>query len=185
MIFNVAQLIKSPIGTTQTVQLDSTDEFDLRQDGVESVGPIVGQVKLHRTNQGIYAAGTVTISVRLACTRCLLPFTTTLAFPFREEFYPTIDVNTGLPVAAPDSEVAFPIDRHHELDMREALRQNALLAVPTRTLCREDCAGLCPQCGHDLNDGPCGCQPDASDDRFAPLRALLAGADASFETPEG
>lgn len=176
MVFNVAQLLKAPAGTVQPVELEDDDQLDARElheEGVELGGPITGKIRLHRTSQGIYADGTVRAPVRLDCTRCLKAFPATLEFPLREEFYPTIDVNTGLPLPAPDSELAFPINRHHELDMREAIRQNLVLALPLRALCREDCAGLCPRCGHDLNEGPCDCQPEATDDRFAVLRDLL------------
>lgn len=173
MIYNVAQLLKSPVGTVQAVELDDEDVLDLREEGIERAGPITGTVRLHRTNQGIYADGKVNVPVRLQCTRCLDEFDTTVAFPLREEYFPTIDVNTGLPVQPPDSELAFPIDRHHEVDLREAIRQNLLVALPVRALCREECAGLCPQCGKNLNEGPCDCQEDTEDARFAVLRDLL------------
>ena len=90
-------------------------------------------MRLHRTNLGIYADGTVAVPVHLQCTRCLKDFTTTITFPLREDFYPTIDVNTGLPVTEPhDPDVSFPIDRHHEIDLREAIRQNLVLELPMR-----------------------------------------------------
>lgn len=175
MIFNVAQLLKAPVGTAQTVELDNEDHLDLEDEQTRLAGSITGTVRLHRTNQGIFASGTATVPVRLECSRCLREFTADIIFPLREEYYPTIDVNTGLPVPPPESELAFPINRHHELDMREAIRQNLLLALPTRALCREECAGLCPQCGKDLNEGPCDCQPQIEDERFSALRSLLDG----------
>ncbi len=173
MIFNVSQLLKAPVGTTQDVALDNRDTLDLRDGEAQLAGPIEGHVRLHRTNQGIYADGTVSVPVHLQCARCLDEFDATLTFPLREEYYPTIDVNTGAPVQQDENELAFPIDEHHELDMREAIRQNLLTAVPIAALCREDCAGLCPHCGKNLNEGPCDCQPETEDERFAALRSLL------------
>jgi uncharacterized protein len=179
MIYNVAQLLKAPVGTRMDVELDNADELELKDEEAELAGPVTGHVRLHRTNQGIYADGTVSVPVHLQCTRCLKDFTTTVTFPLREEYYPTIDVNTGLPVVMEhDTETSFPIDRHHEIDLREAIRQNLVLALPIRTLCREDCAGLCPQCGKDLNEGPCDCQPEQTDERFAALRQLLEQQEA-------
>ena len=58
------------------------------------------------------------------------------------------------------------------LDLTEAIRQRVLLELPIATLCREDCAGLCSQCGHDLNLGPCDCKPEV-DTRFSVLEKLL------------
>lgn len=174
MIYNVAQLLKAPVGTVQRVALDDEDRLELKDNEAELAGPITGEVKLHRTNQGIFADGYVEVPVTLECTRCLTRFTLPLRFPLREQYYPTIDIASGLPVPPPaDDELSFPIDRNHLLDLREAIRQNLVLALPTKPLCREDCAGLCPQCGKDLNEGPCDCQPEVADDRFSALRELL------------
>jgi len=179
MIYNVSQLMKSAPGTTVDEVIDGEDAQgdDFRFDDAEAIGPATGRVRLNRTNQGVYADGVVSIPTRLHCARCLKDFTTTITFPVREEFFPTIDVLTGAPTRTEHGEDAFPIDRHHQLDLREAIRQNYVLALPTRALCREDCAGLCPQCGHDLNDGPCDCVPESLDDRFSALSALFADAD--------
>ena len=53
-----------------------------------------------------------------------------------------------------------------------------LLALPTKHLCREDCRGLCPRCGKNLNEGLCGCREDKVDPRLAVLAQLMDG-----ETP--
>ena len=53
-----------------------------------------------------------------------------------------------------------------------------LLALPTKHLCREDCRGLCPHCGKNLNEGLCGCREDKVDPRLAVLAQLMDG-----ETP--
>jgi DUF177 domain-containing protein len=175
MIYNVAQLLKSAPGTTQDVELDNDDGLDLREGEADLVGPVTGHLRLHRTNQGVYADGIVNAPVRLQCTRCLRDFTQTLEFPLREEFYPTIDVTSGAPVSGPHDADAFAIDRHHQVDLREPIRQALVLALPMKPLHSEDCAGLCPRCGKDLNDGPCGCPPEESDNRFAALRSLFDG----------
>ena len=182
MIFNVAQLMKSAPGTTQEVELDDNDHLNLQDGEAELAGPVAGHVRLHRTNQGIFVDGAVSAPIRQECTRCLTDFTTTLTFPLREEFYPTIDVTTGAALNEPHSEEAFPINQRHELDLREAIRQNLVLALPVKALCDEDCLGLCPQCGKNLNEGPCNCQPASEDERFGALRALFAEASSSGES---
>ena len=174
MIYNVAQLMKAAPGTALTAELDDSDELELKDGEARLAGPVTGRVRLHRTNQGIYVDGTVHVPVAWECDRCLKPVVETVTFPLREQYYPTIDVNTGAPVDPLDDELAFPIDHNHLLDLREAIRQNLVLALPDRALCSEDCKGLCAQCGKDLNEGPCDCQPEVADDRFATLRELLA-----------
>lgn len=58
------------------------------------------------------------------------------------------------------------------LDLRAAVRETWLLAVPGFALCREDCKGLCPNCGTDLNTGTCDCVPAATESRWDALRAI-------------
>jgi len=174
MIYNVAQLLKAPVGTAQRVDLDSEDQLELDDDTAQLAGAVSGKVRLHRTNQGVFVDGTADVPVELECTRCLKKFTTVIPVPIRELFYPTIDVETGVPVPSPvDDDLSYPIDHNHVLDLREAIRQNLLLALPMKALCRENCAGLCPQCGQDLNEGSCDCVFEVEDDRFSSLRQLL------------
>ncbi len=181
MIFNVAQLLKDAPGTTTDVEVDSDDNLDLREGEADLAGPVTGHLRLHRTNQGIYVDGVVQAAVHLECTRCLRPFTTTLTFPLREEFYPVINVISGAPVDGPHDADAFAIDEHHQVDLREPIRQALVLALPMKPLHSEDCAGLCPTCGKDLNDGPCGCARDDEDPRLAIMRQLFAQAGQAEE----
>jgi uncharacterized protein len=174
VIYNVAQLLKAPVGTAQRAPLDNNDELELEENEARLAGPVTGQVRMHRTNQGIFVDGVAEVPVELQCTRCLKTFTETFPVPIRELFYPTIDVETGVPVLPPENDdLSFPIDHNHVLDLREAIRQNLLLAMPIKTLCKEDCAGLCPECGKDWNEGPCDCETMVDDDRFSALRQLL------------
>ena len=59
------------------------------------------------------------------------------------------------------------------LDVSELAEIDIILALPSKFLCKEDCRGLCPQCGKDLNDGDCGCETDTVDPRLAALKQLL------------
>jgi uncharacterized protein len=66
-----------------------------------------------------------------------------------------------------------PLFEDYILDLTELLRQNIAVAVPIKTLCSEECKGLCPRCGKDLNQGPCGCSPDVEESAFSALASLL------------
>jgi uncharacterized protein len=173
MIYNVAQLLKAQVGTSLVVILEEAEPLELEDDSARLSGPITGKLRFRRTNQGILVDGPVEAVVELTCVRCLEPFTQRVAFRLEEEFYPTVDVVTGIFLPAAENEMIFPIDYNHQLDLREAIRQNLLLALPMQPLCKEDCAGLCPQCGKNLNAGPCNCQPP-EDERFSSLKDLLA-----------
>ncbi len=170
MIFNVAQLMKSPVGTSLTADIHE-DNIQLDTD-LKIVGPLTGHARMRRVNQGLLIDGSVDLTLDLACTRCLKPIEYPMHVTFEERFYPTVDVVTGMPLPPVDEDDVFSIDEHHQVDLTEAIRQVVLLNIPIVTLCSEDCAGLCPQCGHDLNQGPCTCEPEG-DQRLSVLKSLL------------
>ncbi len=170
MIFNVAQLLKAPVGASLEADLD--EEHIELDDDLKIVSPLTGHVRMRRINQGLLVDGWVDTLLEFECTRCLKHFEQPMHIPFEERFFPTVDVVTGIPLPPTDEEDIFSIDEHHLVDLTEAVRQQVLLAIPMVTLCKEDCAGLCSQCGHDLNLGPCDCEPE-TDARFSVLKTLL------------
>ena len=138
---------------------------------------VQGEIRLTRTNQGILVKGTLHVDVEIACSRCLNLFHCPLELNIEEEYFPVIDVVSGMPLLLPGEPGCFTIDEHHILDLTEAIRQYALVAIPMKPLCREDCAGLCPTCGHNLNQGSCGCPTQSGDPRWSKLRKLALASD--------
>lgn len=63
--------------------------------------------------------------------------------------------------------------KNNELDLDGLVREDILLELPTKFLCKEDCKGLCPICGKNLNEGPCGCDTHQTDPRMEALRKLI------------
>lgn len=171
MLFNVAQLMKSEVGASFETDFQEDDEVIL-DDGFKVAGPLEGHVRMRRTNQGLLVDGWVDLTLECNCTRCLKDFEQLMHVTFAEQFYPTVDILTGMPMPAFDEEEVFPLDDHHQLDLTEAVRQNVLIALPMVTICQEDCQGLCSQCGKDLNLGPCACKPEV-DSRLSVLEKLL------------
>ncbi|HYL42950.1 MAG TPA: DUF177 domain-containing protein [Ktedonobacteraceae bacterium] len=179
MLYNVAQLMKAAVGTS--LEYDIHEEDIQLDEDLNVVGPIDGRVRIRRTNQGLLVDGWVDLTLELSCTRCLKTFEQSMRIPFMEQFYPTVDILTGVTLPPSEEEDAFPIDDHHQVDLTEAIRQQVLLALPMVTLCSEDCKGLCSQCGHDLNLGPCDCQPEI-DTRFSVLEKLLQNGSQSTQS---
>jgi uncharacterized protein len=176
MIFNVAQLMKSPVGTSFASDIHE-DNAQLDEE-LKIISPITGQTRIRRVNQGLLVDGWLDLTLEQACDRCLKHIEQPIHVTFTERFYPTVDVLTGAPLPPLEEDDVFPIDEHHQVDLTEALRQNVLLAVPMVSLCNPDCMGLCSQCGCDLNLGPCKCQPEI-DMRLNILKTLLANQDQS------
>ncbi len=167
MQMNVSQLLQEPIGATRRQQID--EAVAITGDGTSS--PVRGECRLLRTQAGVLASCDLDTEVELNCSRCDARYRQPLHLEFEEEFVPTIDIHTGLTLEPPEAG-AFTIDDHHILDVSEAVRQYALTAIPLKALCSPDCAGLCPTCGKNFNEGPCRCPAEPTDPRWARLRGL-------------
>jgi uncharacterized protein len=114
-----------------------------------------------------YFSGEIAGTAHDDCRRCLEGVDTKLAERVRMLF-----AQSGVDEEEEEDPDVYLFDpRAHDLDLREAVREQWLLIVPTFVQCKDDCAGLCPSCGADLNAGPCGCDPPG-DDRWAVLRHL-------------
>ena len=166
MQINVSQLLKASIGSIRDYELSEIVDI------AGSAGMVEGEVRLVRTDRGILAKGTLHTEVEVTCGRCLTLFRCPLALNIEEEYFPTTDMVSGARLSLPEEPGSFTIDERHVLDLTEAIRQYALLAIPMKPLCREDCAGLCPHCGHNLNLGPCQCLSPGADPGWFQLSKL-------------
>ncbi len=168
MDMNVSQLLREPIGSTRDYDIDET--IDITGEGQEN--RVQGRCNLLRTQRSILVRCNLNTEMELTCSRCLGKFKHPLKIKFHEEFFPTLDVQSGVAMPPPEEASSFTIDEQHTLDLSEAVRQYALLAVPMKALCKKDCAGLCPKCGKNLNQGECGCHIDDIDPRWSKLADL-------------
>jgi len=163
---NVAQLLKSTQGASRIYTIEDEVDDEL------GANPVAGEVKLTLADRRILAQGRLTISLTLQCGRCLKPFICSIPLEIEEEYYPVVDIHTGEKLPPPDESGSFTIDEHHILDLTEAVRQYRVMASPMKPLCKEECAGICPACGKDLNEGPCDCPTGTIDPRWAELLNL-------------
>ena len=137
----------------------------LRLDGpwfVETMGNVEGSwaeavgeipVNLSRTGSEILARGEVRARFTVPCARCLEPAVIDLRVPFATTFVPA----GGGEAASAGDDPDLATYEGDEIDLRGLARELVLVGIPISALCRPDCKGLCPQCGTELNLGPCGC----------------------------
>ena len=168
MQINVSQLLQEPIGSIRDYRID--EAADIVHEGEQQ--QIYGDCHLTRTRQGVLTRCSLDTTVEQACNRCLEHYDQPIHVEFEEEFIQTVDVTTGFSLPGPEDPGAFTIDTRHILDITEAVRQYALMAIPFKALCRDNCAGLCPTCGKNLNEGPCQCPADGTDPRWSALEQL-------------
>lgn len=131
---------------------------------------------LERSDTGYVVEATLEGSAQLRCARCLGTFPLSLMEHFRLELQPAsqapVDEETQLQPG--ELEVRFFADP--VLDLVELAAEQFELALPMKPLCREDCEGLCPACGADLNRGRCAC-PANDDPRWESLRSWRPAGD--------
>jgi uncharacterized protein len=173
MQYNVAELLRGPTGATRQYQVDEAPQFEL--EGAHLVGPITGTVKLMRTQRGILAEADLLAQARVNCARCLKEAQTALSVHMADEYRPTVDIRTGFRIWPDPDEIVeeeLLIGSDNVLSLDEAARQELEASIPLKPLCDLACAGICPQCGKDLNEGPCDCQPEP-DARWQALREVF------------
>lgn len=166
MQFNVAHLLKGPVGTSQQHTLNVTF---VPQEDIQ-IGHVSGWVRFMRVVQGVWVSGSLEATARCTCSRCLQEVPLSVQFQLDDIYFSLVDVTTGTPLHLPDeADPGFTIDDHHVLDITEAVRQSTILALPMKPLCRADCAGICPDCGVNRNEVDCSCKSIGIDPRWAPL----------------
>jgi uncharacterized protein len=126
-----------------------------------TVESLRGKLRFSRTSRGILVQGLLQAALNATCHRCLADTPLLLDVPL-EELY----------VFPPEAEAEFTVAEDGILDLAPLLREETLLDIPSNILCRADCAGLCPECGQNLNEGQCDCASRAVDPRLAALLAL-------------
>ncbi len=116
---------------------------------------------LEGIDSGVLARFTATVRARLVCTRCL------------SEWHDRIEASAVQVYENEPDEDGYALGSDDTVDLFGPVRDEIALAVPVRPLCRPDCAGLCPTCGTDLNEDPCGGHDDPSSSPFAVLQGLF------------
>lgn len=131
----------------------------------EHRGPreVVPDIRLRAKYQG---------KVEVGCARCLEPVEHALEGDFDLIFRP-LGADAGSDdhsISASEAEIGY----YHKsgLVLEEVLREQVLLSLPARTLCHQDCKGLCPRCGQNLNSEACACEAAPADPRWSALSDL-------------
>ncbi|MBI4514258.1 MAG: DUF177 domain-containing protein [Deltaproteobacteria bacterium] len=131
-------------------------------------------VSFYRAGTDLFFQGRADGPIVGRCSRCLEEYTFALAMDFAFVFAPHRELGVERQVEEEDTDLTYY--EGDEVDLSPLLREQVLLALPTRPLCRENCAGLCPQCGANRNQIQCACHSEQGDPRLAILRTLKVHA---------
>jgi len=158
---NVGFIINLSVGESRDFTFDIPNlhldtDFDLVN--------LNGLAHITRTAQGLLVQVKLNAVVNCECVRCLTPFNQPLHSEFTELYAFSRNSMT-------DSGLILPDDA--QIDLKPLIREYMLLEVPISPLCKEDCKGLCPICGENLNITTCNHEEDSIDPRLAILKSLL------------
>lgn len=132
------------------------------------------QGKLEKSGQLIRCQGSLQTKLSVGCTRCLANFSFTVNARLSVHFIPRVEkANMAGETELTDQDVEQEFYEEGRIDLSPPVRDLILLSLPQVRLCREDCAGLCPGCGANLNENKCGCNgKDSCDPRLEVLQQL-------------
>jgi len=152
--------------------------IDFRTGDFRQAAPVRVHVSAELAGREIHIVGRLATQLEVVCARCLEPVTQELAPSFDLRYRPVAAISREeeIKLAPDDADVGFYTGEG--LFLADILAEQVHLALPMKTLCREDCRGLCAGCGANLNRERCRCGPRAVDPRLAPLAALLGPGEA-------
>jgi len=151
------------------------DQLGPEGDGFRLAAPIRLGFDIYKDNDLFRLVGDTHTSVELECGRCLEPFLRAVDSTFDLRYQPHAR-NAGegeREVEEDDLTTAFY--ENDAIDLGQLMREQVYLSLPMKPLCRDDCRGLCPVCGTNLNLSVCHCAREWDDPRFAALKALEGG----------
>ncbi len=154
MLIDVSSL---SLGESRDFKFEAYNGFDAPIVAVNMSGTVT------KLKNSYSVVGKIDVKLDMVCDSCLKNFDKRLEIPFNEIF--SNDNN--------NSDVEYWSIENKTLDLAPAVRAVILTEMPMRSLCSQDCKGLCPKCGHDLNDGDCGCERTEFNPIFEGLEALF------------
>lgn len=149
---------------------------------------IRGSIEIGRIDDQLHLEGNIYIDLHPVCDRCLDPFLYQLHVPIKMNLAPLHDSKEEKSrkrffrgeqnqqedeIELSKADLEFSFYKGSEIDLQEILKEHMVLALPLRFLCREDCKGLCPNCGTNLNQKTCTCSSrNAADSRWEIFKHL-------------
>jgi uncharacterized protein len=190
MEFKVSELEREPIEFDVEV---APGVIDLGEEA-EQRGPLAasGRAEVlheHRGPKDIVAdirlVGRFAGRFKVPCARCIEPVEIPLSAEYDLIFRPAeADAEaTERSITAQETEIGYYLK--DSLSLEDVLREQVLLSLPVRTLCKPDCKGLCPRCGADRNSQPCNCDAGPSDPRWEALAGLRGRMESKDEGSRG
>lgn len=150
----------------ETVSFDVTEDFSSLELGTEGLSfqtPVHVQLQVNNISKALLVDGTIHTELKASCGRCLETFVYPLSLSFQDRWIFRTQETEDL------QETALILDKD-EVDIKERIFEQIVLALPMKFTCSAECQGLCSTCGGNRNLTPCHCGEDEINPRFAALR---------------
>jgi uncharacterized protein len=152
--------------------VDAPADLGIGVIGVPLGSPVELDLRLESVVEGVLVSGNATVEVRGECVRCLGDISDELEVGIQELYvYPGVEA---------DDDLASRLEGDL-IDLEPLLRDEVVLDLPFQPLCRDDCSGLCVECGANLNDDPAHRHEEHLDPRWEALRGLEGGGSKSYD----
>lgn len=146
------------------------------EEGFTFLAPLSTRLRIFRVDAMLEVEGAVQSRIRLSCSRCLAeyeePLSSRFALTFVRELPEVADEAGDDEIELSADEMGLTLFHGDEIDLGAAIVEQVLMALPMHPLCRQECRGLCPQCGINLNEGSCSCEQPVFNSKFAALKNL-------------
>lgn len=178
MLITPADLTPDSLALDESIPAGVIDyALDVRQISALHLTGTADRIEEHRgpkdTVEDIRLRAHVTADLELLCARCLAPIAHHADEHFDLLFRPSgVDAESG-ERAISEAETEIGYYETNGLRLEDVVREQVLLSLPDRSLCRQDCKGLCPHCGENRNETACTCETTTTDSRWAALSGIL------------
>jgi uncharacterized protein len=172
---SIVEIKDKPIDLSATEEVaDYPTLMTLQESGeCRFLGPLLVQLTVAREYDHIRVHGRVGTKVRLGCSRCLVEYDMEIDAPFTIFYMPAAaGISQDEEVELTDEDLVSAIYEGDEIDFTLEISEQILTEIPFKPLCNEECRGLCPECGSDLNETGCGCKDASFSIKFGALKNL-------------
>ncbi|MFW5719207.1 MAG: YceD family protein [Halanaerobium sp.] len=151
MYINLSDL--KEIGGRKQVSLEfEFHDLEFANREIEIKDPILLELEIFNTRESFVVEGKLRTELILSCSRCLQKYSSPVELDISEDV------------------LKSEMEDEEELYLDDIVKENIILSLPMKPLCSDDCKGICPQCGKNLNEGECDCEVETLDPRLAKLK---------------
>jgi uncharacterized protein len=149
------------------------EELLLDEEHARLTEPPEVEGRVRRSGHEVRLKGRITARAEVDCDRCLKAVPVPVETEFDVTYVPEEDYRASEAAELQEEDLGLSVFDGETIDVDELVREQLLLALPTRALCAEECKGLCPVCGADRNSAACDCATKEVDPRWAGLKAMM------------